>query len=267
MGRKKPIQHDGQIKLPFSRDEHGGRAFIPESPKTLDEIVGTARPTEAPDNNCPDYQINNKTLRILFAKVSQEGKSYSLSHKDHFNLARDVFYGVYAMESNRHMNFNGNYGVPHNILVNLTLSEKIALYRGAGIRKKQNSQGTEPKEAYEMPNKEKIMESIEEIIEIGKVTEEGKRFNAVNIMQLRENKAKIPPLSQRLMRITNQDAADFYSALRKPAPRIRDPYRSEPSRGERPEAFFYGGIDLYVGKLISTFQELYGIKTIGIGTI
>ncbi len=235
-----------------------------ESPKpingslvTLESIAGEAHTHPAAKESI-DYNVNLETLRTLRSKVRRIGTSYSLSFEDHLKLARDIFHGVYEMESNLHGQFDGRYGVPHEILNSLTTSEILSLYRACHEYKLERQRpGIGPQERYKILKSKSFVSQILEFINSGQ-----RGYNAISTMSGKERRSMSRlPLAQRLERISLQAAEQFYQALIQTRTPIRDPVDAAPRfHAQDVELFYLNGIDIYIGKLTSMFHQLYQMK-------
>lgn len=221
----------------------------------IDKVVVATTP---PINNNPDYSINGNTLVTLRSKVRRVGEARPASHEDHFNLSREIFNGVYSMESNQYGSFNGRYGVPHEILINLTPSEILALYVGAKEYKDNQKSLITPDVRLKILLRRSFRELVEEFVYSGL-----RRYNAISVMRMKERRhAKIPPLDRRLSQISDGAITDFYNALSQPPVKVREPYPATPiSRVQNLEIFYLDGIDVYIGKLAAMFHDLYKMKS------
>ncbi len=204
----------------------------------------------------PDYNVNEGSLKPFFSKVTiGEDREAIISHRDHFYASQKTHFGVYVMESHRHGIFTGEYGVPHEVLISLSLrggpSEVLSIYLG----------GYEVKAMNGAKYRELLQSSFDTIVT--ELVRLGMQYNAIRIMRRKEDKISsipIPSLSWRLSRVSDEVRREFHRAFESPLNLVRDPYRTEMAPKENPEIFHYNGIDTYVGKLISIFQQLYALK-------
>ncbi|MEK6946898.1 MAG: hypothetical protein AABX32_04795 [Nanoarchaeota archaeon] len=251
-------QDSNQGVLDFSVPKKTAR----KKPRSLEQVVSAEPsgrlPASAQVNDALDYSITNETLATFRSKVREVGKSYTISHEDHFNFIREVFKGVFSAESHTYGEFDGQYGVPHGILINLTPSEILSFYRSIGIMKQNYRPEITPDKRYT-----NLTESHHFTRLVKCLVRESKNYNVIRVMDRKEHKkAGIPPLEEKLSRVSQQDINSFYFALSQPIRgQVRQPYPNEPKSKEDVEKHYLNGIDIYIGKLTGMFHQLYNIKT------
>lgn len=209
-----------------------------------------------PVNDRLDYFVNSRNLATLFSKITRiPGGGYIHSWEDHYKLSRQVFFGVYGMESHHHGFFDGLFGAPHRMLINLTLSEILSLYSSCFGFKDGYTKGTPPEDRLRTFRGAPFQDLAAGLIE------SGQHYNAISVMWKKETRdIKVHPLRERLASLGAQDKDDFLVALSQYPERVRDPWRRL-LQHEFKEAFYQTGIDVYSGKLPGIFGQLYRLKT------
>ena len=243
------------------RAEHTTR--IPDSGSSLDGLLSkTHVEADAPINDTVNYNITLDSLNPFFLKVSRKKpsetkgenkKNYIVSHVDHFNAVQHAYNGIFAMESHIKGEFTGRYGIPHEHLIHSMPSEILAYYISAGELK---CMGNDEYHGL-------LQRSFEEVVM--ELRSKAKMYKAIRRMEKKEDGASttlIPSLSWRLSRVSKEGREEFMRAFRQPLNPVRPIYREQPAPRENIEVFYIKSIDTYVGKLISLFEQLYGLKTI-----
>ncbi len=225
---------------------------VSQKGSSLDDLLSQGKEIVTDKPVTDGYAINIDTLRPFFSKVSYKNGVFVYSHHDHFFASQKAYHGIYAMESHKHGDFTGHYGIPHEVLINLRPFEKLPIY----IVSYELKAMANPK-YYEL-----LQSSFENIIQ--ELVKQGMQYNAIRVMKRKEDRASNVPidsLSWRLSRVNKKGREEFLRAFRAPLNPVRDLYRTNPLPKENPESFYYNGIDTYVGKLISLFEQLYRLKT------
>lgn len=229
--------------------------------KRVDKAVeeGSGSVVIAPLNDRLGYDVTRDTLRPFFSKVRRVGGSRLLSFEDHFNLARETYEGVYSGEAHNRGAFTGEYGTPHEILIHLTPSEIIALFREIGRIKSGQTRFVTQDERYARLIKEKsFVELLSRMVMNGR-----NRYNALSVMWRKENAGtQVPKIGDRLVIISEEGHENFYKMLSQPLRPARHPYRAAPGGREHVEAFYFMGIDTYIPRIIELFSELYNMKAL-----